>query len=156
MVHVNFLTHLFGQFGRNVESFGFAIDEKRNLKLRMQILAVGTMAVGATAGALALDERAWKHLAKGTEAADEFATQFEIGVARHLTDTNYSVRSRIKQGPAKICKIAMNGYLPRIHCTIKGLDRSAEPRYGIVAGSRGAVQVLGTTPRLLARMRPPL
>ncbi len=84
MAHLNSLTHLVGQLGRNVKSFRFAIDEKGNLKLGMQILTIGAMAVGAATGAFALDEGAGEHLAEGTEAADESATQFEIGVAGHL------------------------------------------------------------------------
>ena len=50
----------------------------------MQILTVGAMAVGAATGAFALDEGAGEHLTEGTEAADESATQFEIGIAGHL------------------------------------------------------------------------
>ena len=83
MAHLNSLTDLVGQLGRNAKSLRFAIDEKGNLKLGMQILAVGTVAVGATTGALALDEGAGEHLAERTEAADEPATQFEVGVSGH-------------------------------------------------------------------------
>jgi hypothetical protein len=84
MAHLNPLTHLVGQLGGNAKSLRFAIDEKGNLKLGMQIPAVGTAAVGAATGALALDEGTWEHLTESTEAADEPATQFEVGVAGHF------------------------------------------------------------------------
>jgi len=83
-VHVNFLTNLLGQLGRNVKRFGFAIDQNRDLKLRMEINTIGTAAVGAATGAFALDEGTWEHLAEGAEATDESATQFEIRVGWHL------------------------------------------------------------------------
>jgi hypothetical protein len=49
----------------------------------MQILPVGTTAVGAPTGSLAHDEGTGQHLTQGTEAADEFAAQFEVGFAWH-------------------------------------------------------------------------
>ncbi|MBZ5620965.1 MAG: hypothetical protein LAQ69_19890 [Acidobacteriia bacterium] len=106
MVHLDSLTDLLGQLGRDVESLGFAIDQKGNLKLRMQILPVGTVAIGATAGTFALDEGAGEHLAERTEAANESATQFEVGVACHFVLTLIIVSERgAKQGLPKFARM---------------------------------------------------
>ncbi|PYT23368.1 MAG: hypothetical protein DMG57_32190 [Acidobacteria bacterium] len=43
--HLNFLSYLLRQRGRNMESFRLAIDPYGNLKLGMQVLAVGAMKV---------------------------------------------------------------------------------------------------------------
>jgi hypothetical protein len=47
--------------------------------LGVQAFAVGAMAVGAATGAGAFDKRAGQHFAESTEAADEFAAQFQVG-----------------------------------------------------------------------------
>src|SRR5260370_607301 len=54
--HLNFLSHLRDQLGRNVESFRLAIDQYGNLELGMKVLPVGAMAVRPTAGAFAFDK----------------------------------------------------------------------------------------------------
>jgi hypothetical protein len=39
------------------------------------------MTVGPAAGTFAFDKRAGQHFAERTEAADEFAAQFQVGLA---------------------------------------------------------------------------
>src|ERR1700682_627354 len=75
--HLNLLSHLRSQLGGNVESFRLAVNQHRGLILRVKALAVGAMAVGATAGALALDKGAGQHFAQRAEAADEPAAEFQ-------------------------------------------------------------------------------
>src|SRR5438552_7438432 len=79
--HVDLLAHQVNQFRRNVESFRLAVNQHGDLILRMQAFAVGTMTVGPAAGASAFDKRAGQHFAESTEAADEFAAQFQVGFA---------------------------------------------------------------------------
>ena len=95
--------------GRNVEGFRLAVNQHGDLKLGVKVLAVGAMAVGPAAGAFAFDKRAGQHFAERTEAADEFAAQFQVGIAGwfHMT---LIIVSEIQQSqaPAKICKNAVN------------------------------------------------
>jgi hypothetical protein len=74
----------------------------------VQPLAAGAAAVGLAAGALALDERTWKHFAKGAETADEATAQLQLRITRHkgllVTDSNDTVRNDPCQDPLKICK----------------------------------------------------
>ena len=49
----------------------------------MQVLAIGAMAGGPPTGASAFDEGAGEHVAQGTQATDEPAAQFEVGIAGH-------------------------------------------------------------------------
>ncbi|MGA2769289.1 MAG: hypothetical protein ABSG26_00595 [Bryobacteraceae bacterium] len=51
--HLDVLAHWLDQLGRDVERLRLAIDQDRNLILQVKLLAVGAMAVGATAGAFA-------------------------------------------------------------------------------------------------------
>ena len=81
---LNLLAHLLDQLGRNVEGFRFPLDEHGNLKLRMQVLAVGAMTVGPATSPLAFDEGAGQHLAESTKAADEPAAGFKFRVAGHF------------------------------------------------------------------------
>ena len=81
--HLDLLAHLLDQLGGDVEGLWLALDEEGDLKLRMQVLAVGAMAVGPAAGAFAFDKGAGEHIAEGTEAADEAAAGLEVGVAGH-------------------------------------------------------------------------
>jgi hypothetical protein len=50
------------QLGRNVEDFRLALDDHGNLKLRVQVYAIGTMTVGAATSAFAFDKGARKNL----------------------------------------------------------------------------------------------
>ena len=59
IAHVDLLADLLDQCGRHVEGFGLAIDQDGNLILRMQVLAVGAMAVGAAAGAAPSPAEEW-------------------------------------------------------------------------------------------------
>ncbi|HUE04517.1 MAG TPA: hypothetical protein VMR62_33510 [Bryobacteraceae bacterium] len=63
ITHLDLFASLLDQPGRHVEGFGLAIDQDGNLILRMKVLAIGAMAVGATASAFAFDEGAWQHIA---------------------------------------------------------------------------------------------
>jgi hypothetical protein len=67
-----------------VEGLGLALDEHGDLKLGVQALAVGTVAVGPAAGAFAFDEGTGEHFAEGAEAAYEASAGLEVGVAWHL------------------------------------------------------------------------
>jgi hypothetical protein len=71
----------------NVESFRLAVNQQRDLKLRVQAIAVGATTVGPATGAFALDKRSGQHFAQSTEATDEFAAQFQVGFAgrSHMT-----------------------------------------------------------------------
>ena len=84
VAQLNLLAHLLDQLGRNVEGFRFPLDEHGNLKLRMQVLAVGAMTVGPATSPLAFDEGAGQHLAQSTKAADEPAAQCKFRVAGHF------------------------------------------------------------------------
>ena len=53
-------------------------------RLALQALAVGAMTAGLAAGAFAFDKRAGQHFAESTQAADEFAAQFQVGFVRRL------------------------------------------------------------------------
>jgi len=77
--HLDFFAHLIHLLRRNVESFRLAVNQYRDLILRVQVFAVGTMTVGPAAGTFAFDKRAGQHFAEITEAADEFAAQFQVG-----------------------------------------------------------------------------
>jgi len=91
--HVDLLAHLGHQIRRDVEDLGLAVDERGNLKLGVQVLAVGTVAVRPTATALPLDKGAGQHIAEGTETADEAAASCEIRIIwRFQSDSNNSVR----------------------------------------------------------------
>jgi hypothetical protein len=80
ITHLDLFTDLLDQRGRHVEGFGLAIHQDGNLVLGMKALAIGAMAVGAAASALAFDERAGQHVAQRTKAADEPAAQIEVGI----------------------------------------------------------------------------
>ena len=79
--HLDLLAHLLNQFRRNVEGFRLAVNQHGDLLLGVQAFAVGAMAAGPAAGASAFDKRAGQHFAESTEAADEFAAQFQVGFA---------------------------------------------------------------------------
>ena len=79
--HLRFLSHLVSPVGRDVESLRLAVNQNRDLELGVKVLAVGAMAVGPTAGALAFDKRAGQHFAERTKTPDESASQFQVGVA---------------------------------------------------------------------------
>src|ERR1035437_2724395 len=84
VAHLDLLAHLLDQSGRNVEGFWFPLDEHGNLILRMQVLAVGAMAIGPATRTFAFDKGAREHLAERTEAADEPAARFQLRVAGHF------------------------------------------------------------------------
>jgi hypothetical protein len=97
--HLNLLAHLRDQLGGDMEDLGLTADEDGNLKLRMEVLAVGAMAVGAAATAFAFDEGAGQHFAEGAEAADEPAAGFEFRIAGHfLSATRSTTRCRPSPG----------------------------------------------------------
>jgi hypothetical protein len=81
---LNLLAHLLDQLGRNVEGFRFPLDEHGNLKLHLQVLAVGAMTVGPATSPLAFDEGAGQHLAESTKAADEPTARLKFRVAGHF------------------------------------------------------------------------
>src|SRR6266481_8540760 len=64
------------------------------------------MAVGPTAGAFAFDKRAGQHFAERTEAADEFAAQFQVGLAGrfHMTLMLVSEPDEVK-GPRRFARM---------------------------------------------------
>jgi hypothetical protein len=137
MAHLNSLTHLGDQLGGDMEDFGLAADEHGNLKLRMEVLAVGAMAVGASAPAFAFDEGAGEHIAEGAEAANEPAAGFEIGVAGHfLSDSNYSVRRKTNQGLLEICNNEPGGRTPGKVLRINGFGVHRTRAYGITERNR--------------------
>jgi hypothetical protein len=76
---------LFDHSSRNVKDLRLALDEDGELKLHMQVLAVGTTTVRAATSSLAFDEGAGEHFAERCEAADESSSNSEIRVAGHLT-----------------------------------------------------------------------
>jgi hypothetical protein len=71
------------------------------LILQVQAFAVGAMTGGLATGPLAFDKRAGQHFAEQTEAADEFAAQFQVGFAGqfNMTDTIVSEMQEIKYLP---------------------------------------------------------
>jgi hypothetical protein len=56
------------------------------------------MTVGPATGPFAFDKRAGQHFAESTEAADEFAAQFQVGFARwpHMTLILMSDTAKVK------------------------------------------------------------
>ena len=98
MAHLDFFEHLLSPFHRNVESFRLAVHQHRDLVLRVQALAVGAMTVGPAASAFAFDKRAGQHFAESTEAADEFAAEFQVGFAGrfHMTLIIVSELNQVK------------------------------------------------------------
>ena len=101
---------LLNQTGRNVEGFRFAVNEHRDLTLRMKELSVGAATSGTAAGAFALDERAGKHFAERTEASDEIAAEFKIGIAGrfHMTLILVSESDKVK-GPKRFARMTSIG-----------------------------------------------
>jgi hypothetical protein len=77
--------------------------------LGVKVLAVGAMAVGPTAGALAFDKRAGQHFAERTKTPDESASQFQVGVAEwfHMTLIIVSGTSKVKP-PKRFAKMPPN------------------------------------------------
>ena len=92
----------------HMEGLQLSSPQDRKLILGVQVLAVGTAAVGLATGALALDERTRKHFAQSAETADEATAQLQFRIAGHkcllVTDGNNSVRTEPCQDPLKICK----------------------------------------------------
>src|SRR6266446_9762518 len=103
--HLSLLTDLFRQFGRNVKGFLLALNQHRDLVLRVKVVAVGAVAVGAAAGAFAFDKGAGQHFAERTETANESAAEFQVGVGGrfYMTLIIVSERDQVKP-PTKICK----------------------------------------------------
>src|SRR6266516_722996 len=97
--HLNFLSYLLRQLGWNIESFRLAIDQYRNLKLGMKVLAVGAMTVGLSASSFAIDKGARQHFTERTETANEFAAEFQVGVGGlfHMTLILVSEIGKVKQ-----------------------------------------------------------
>ena len=83
---------------RNVENLRLALYQNGDLKLGMKVFAVGAMTIRAAAGTLPFDERAGQHFTERTEAANEFAAQFQAGVAGrfHMTLIIVSEESKVK------------------------------------------------------------
>lgn len=75
----------------------------------MQVLALGAMAVGPAAGALALDKGAGEHLAESAEAANEASAGWEVGVAWHFYMALITVRAKLNQGLFEKCKNDQTG-----------------------------------------------
>ena len=96
--HLDLFAYLLSPCSGNVESFRLAVDQHGDLVLGVKALAVGATTVGAAAGAIAFDKRAGEHFAERTEAADEFAAQFQVGIAwrPHMTLIIVSERSKVK------------------------------------------------------------
>ena len=69
--------------------------------MHVQAFAVGAMSGGLATGPLAFDKRAGQHFAEQTEAADEFAAQFQVGFAGwfHMTGMIVSEMQEIKYLP---------------------------------------------------------
>jgi len=69
--------------------------------LHVQAFAVGAMTGGPATGPLAFDKRTGQHFAEQTEAADEFAAQFQVGFAGwfYMTGTIVSEMQKIKYLP---------------------------------------------------------
>jgi hypothetical protein len=100
--HLDLFAYLLHQLRRNVESFRLAVNQQRDLKLRVQAIAVGATTVGPATGAFALDKRSGQHFAQSTEATDEFAAQFQVGFAGAIAyDTSISVRITESETPKK-------------------------------------------------------
>jgi hypothetical protein len=95
--------------GRDVIGLQFPRGENGELILRVQVLPVGTAAVGLATGASALDERAWEHFPQRAETADETTPQLQLRIAGHkrllLSDINYNVRRRPCQAPKRFAKM---------------------------------------------------
>ncbi|SPE34020.1 hypothetical protein SBA2_840015 [Acidobacteriia bacterium SbA2] len=73
----------FGLSGGDVVGFQFPLRQDRELILRVQMLAVGTAAVGPATAAAALHERTRKHFAQSAQTADEAAAQLQFGIRTH-------------------------------------------------------------------------
>jgi len=76
--HIGFLSHFLDEFGRDIESFRFAVHQHGDLVLGMEDLAVGTMTVGPATGAFTFDKGTGQHFAPSAEAADEPAAPFQV------------------------------------------------------------------------------
>src|SRR5258707_7553662 len=107
--HGDLLAHLLHQLRRNVESFRLAINQHGDLILGVQAFAVGAMTAGLAAGASAFDKRARQHFAESTEAADEFAAQFQVGFAGrfHMTLIIVSESHKVKY-PKRFARMPSN------------------------------------------------
>jgi hypothetical protein len=65
----------FASYSAGMLRFRLAVDQDRDLKLRVQLFAVGAMTVGSAAGTFAFDKRAGQDFAEKPEAADELAAK---------------------------------------------------------------------------------
>src|SRR5260370_20457873 len=108
--HLNLLAHHLRQLRRNVEGFWLAVNQHRDLVLGVKVVAVGAAAVGPAAGAFAFDKGAGQHFAERTEAADQFAAQFQIGFAGlfHMTLIIVSEQEEVKR-PRRFTRMASRG-----------------------------------------------
>lgn len=69
LIHLHLPADLLGHLGGNIKRPGLAVEEQRDLKLGMQMLAVRTAAMRLSALAAALDEAARKHSPEPAPAA---------------------------------------------------------------------------------------
>jgi hypothetical protein len=80
----------------------------------MKVLAVGATAVGLAARTLAFGKGAGQHFAERTEAADEFAAQFEVGIGGRVQLTLISMSEKTKVRPGrKFARMPANSYYSR-------------------------------------------
>jgi hypothetical protein len=78
--HLDLFAHPLHPVRRNVEGLRLAIQQEGDLILPVQAFAGGAITGGPATGPLAFDKRAGQHFAEQTEAADEFAAQFQVGI----------------------------------------------------------------------------
>ena len=78
--HIGFLSHLLHEFGRDIESFRFAVHQHGELVLGMEDLAIGAMTVRPATGAFPFNKGTGQHFAQSAEAADEPAAPYEVRV----------------------------------------------------------------------------
>ena len=76
--HIGFLSYFFDEFGRDIESFRFAVHQHGDLVLGMEDLAVGAMTGGPATGAFPFDKGTGQHFAPSAEAPDEPAAPFQV------------------------------------------------------------------------------
>ena len=62
-MHLHLAAGLFGQLGRDMEGLELAFQQHRNLKLGVQLFAIGATTIGFSASAVAFDKGAGEHLA---------------------------------------------------------------------------------------------
>ena len=70
--------------GRDMEGLQLAFQQHRNLKLGVQLFAIGATTIGFSAFAVAFDKGAGQHLPQGSQTADEPAAQIELEIAWHV------------------------------------------------------------------------